>query len=151
MDQSNIPPPPGAGVRYGEIKPHNASQMLQAGVAAGNIVRQSEGETLDLPVASSEQLQKQQALVQDFELKRKMKSLVVPTADGEVRQMLRHLQEPMTLFGEREVRKEYYQEIDFRTHIIGILRRAKLQSSLGLTARCCHVYRWSDENVYESL
>ena len=42
--------------------------------------------------------------VREFELKRKMKATVVPTDDGKVREMLRQLGEPITLFGEREVR-----------------------------------------------
>lgn len=35
-----------------------------------------------------------------------MRSLVVPTSDSEVRQLLRQLEEPITLFGEREVGRE---------------------------------------------
>lgn len=44
------------------------------------------------------------AKVAEFELKRKMRSMVVPTDDVKVRQMLRQLEQPITLFGEREVR-----------------------------------------------
>lgn len=44
-----------------------------------------------------------EAKVKDFELKRKMKTTVVPTDDVRVRQMLRQLVEPITLFGEKEV------------------------------------------------
>lgn len=33
-----------------------------------------------------------------------MRQTVVPTDDGKVRQLLRQLGEPITLFGEREVR-----------------------------------------------
>lgn len=43
------------------------------------------------------------AKVQEFELKRKMKATVVPTDDVKVRQVLRQLGEPITLFGEKEV------------------------------------------------
>ena len=44
-----------------------------------------------------------EAKVKDFELKRKMKVTVVPTDDLKVRQMLRQLGEPITIFGEKEV------------------------------------------------
>eukprot|EP00955_Chlamydomonas_euryale_P092908 364743-Chlamydomonas_euryale.AAC.107 len=47
------------------------------------------------------------AKVADFELKRKMKSMVVPTDDGKVRQLLRQLEHPITLFGEKEVSNGY--------------------------------------------
>ena len=42
--------------------------------------------------------------MREIELRRKMRATVVPTNDGEVRRMLRQLGEPVTLFGEREVR-----------------------------------------------
>lgn len=41
----------------------------------------------------------------EMELRRKMKTAVVPTNDAEVRKALRQLGEPVTLFGEREVRE----------------------------------------------
>ena len=41
-----------------------------------------------------------------MELRRTMKRIVVPVIDGDVRKLLRQLQEPITLFGEKEVRKE---------------------------------------------
>ena len=48
-------------------------------------------------------MRKQQELMKEIELRRKMKATVVPTNDQEVRRMLRQLGEPVTLFGEREV------------------------------------------------
>jgi U4/U6 small nuclear ribonucleoprotein PRP4 len=45
-----------------------------------------------------------EAKVKEFELKRKMKATVVPTDDLKVRQMLRQMGEPITFFGEKEVR-----------------------------------------------
>jgi hypothetical protein len=53
--------------------------------------------------ASYEQLQKQQEILERIELQRRMKNLVVPTDPQEVKQLLRQLEEPVTLFGEREV------------------------------------------------
>ena len=55
------------------------------------------------PQSSIREKEAQEALLRDFELKRKIKSTVVPTDDGKVRQMLRQLGEPITLFGEKEV------------------------------------------------
>lgn len=55
------------------------------------------------PQASAAVMNKQQEIVQELELRRRMKAVVVPTNDGEVRRLLRELGEPITLFGEREV------------------------------------------------
>ena len=38
-----------------------------------------------------------------MELRRKLKATVVPTNDVEVRALLRRAEQPVTLFGEREV------------------------------------------------
>lgn len=46
------------------------------------------------------------AKLQEFELRRKIRQVVVPTDDGKVRQLLRQLGEPITLFGEKEVSAE---------------------------------------------
>ncbi len=51
-------------------------------------------------------MRKQEELMKEIELRRKMKATVVPTNDQEVRRMLRQLREPITLFGEREVSKD---------------------------------------------
>ncbi len=60
---------------------------------------------MDLPEASRAKLLEQQGVVEELEMKRKMKSLVVPTADAEVRALLRQLGEPVTLFGERQLER----------------------------------------------
>jgi U4/U6 small nuclear ribonucleoprotein PRP4 len=57
-----------------------------------------------VPQASEKERLEQEKLVQELELKRRAKTIVVPTDDGKVRQMLRGLNEPVTLFGEKEVR-----------------------------------------------
>jgi U4/U6 small nuclear ribonucleoprotein PRP4 len=54
--------------------------------------------------ASEKERLEQEKLVQELELKRRAKTIVVPTDDGKVRHMLRQLNEPVTLFGEKEVR-----------------------------------------------
>ena len=45
----------------------------------------------------------QEAVIKEVELKWRMKQTVVPTDDTKVKQMLRQIGEPVTLFGEREV------------------------------------------------
>lgn len=47
--------------------------------------------------------EEQEKLLREFELRRRIRGTVVPTDDSKVRQMLRTLGEPITLFGEKEV------------------------------------------------
>ena len=47
---------------------------------------------------------RQQALLDEVELRRRARTMVVPTDDEQVRQMLRSLHKPITLFGEGKVR-----------------------------------------------
>ncbi|KAI3428827.1 hypothetical protein D9Q98_007644 [Chlorella vulgaris] len=91
---------------FGAIRPGDSAAAVAAGVAAGNIMRQeADAEVLDLPEASAEHMRKQQELMKEIELRRKMKATVVPTNDSDVRRMLRQLKEPITLFGEREMER----------------------------------------------
>jgi hypothetical protein len=46
---------------------------------------------------------RQEKLLAEVEARRRLQALVVPTDDGEVRQRLRALEEPVTLFGEGKV------------------------------------------------
>ena len=48
-------------------------------------------------------MEEQEKMIQEFELRRKVKTVVVPTDDAKVRATLRALGEPITLFGERQV------------------------------------------------
>lgn len=45
----------------------------------------------------------QQKAIDEFELRRKMQSVAVPTNPDDVKKALRYIEEPITLFGEREV------------------------------------------------
>lgn len=47
--------------------------------------------------------EEQEKLLREFEMRRRIRGTVVPTDDSKVRQMLRTLGEPVTLFGEKEV------------------------------------------------
>jgi U4/U6 small nuclear ribonucleoprotein PRP4 len=49
----------------------------------------------------------QEAVIKEVELKRRMKQTVVPTDDSKVKQMLRQIGEPVTMFGEREVSSRF--------------------------------------------
>ena len=80
--------------------------------------------------ASNAERLEQEKLLQEYELKRKAKSVVVPTDDAKVRSMLRSLNEPVTLFGEREVRP---------MQLRGQLGRALLACSMARTG--CHAQR----------
>jgi hypothetical protein len=53
--------------------------------------------------ASNRERLEQEKKIKEYELKKKAATVVVPTDDGRVRQMLRQLNEPITVFGEREV------------------------------------------------
>lgn len=55
------------------------------------------------PQASSQAHAAQREVLEGIELQRRMRQMVVPTADAEVRAMLRSVGQPITLFGEREV------------------------------------------------
>jgi len=61
--------------------------------------------TFDLPEASNRERLEQEKKIKEYELKKKAATVVVPTDDGRVRQMLRQLNEPITLFGEREMER----------------------------------------------
>lgn len=68
--------------------------------------------TANAPPAHSGPLQsarrereEQEKMLAEFELRRKIRATLVPTDDGKVREMLRQIGEPVTLFGEREVRE----------------------------------------------
>jgi U4/U6 small nuclear ribonucleoprotein PRP4 len=43
----------------------------------------------------------QHAMVEEFERRKKMRSIAVPTDDGQVRARLRDLNQPITVFGEQ--------------------------------------------------
>lgn len=62
-------------------------------------------ETFALPESSNRDRELHDKVVKDLELKRKIRQVVVPTDDGKVRQLLRQLGEPITLFGEREMER----------------------------------------------
>ncbi|GIL66866.1 hypothetical protein Vafri_20334 [Volvox africanus] len=58
-----------------------------------------------LPESGNREREAHAAKLREFELRRKIRQVVVPTDDGKVRQLLRQLGEPVTLFGEREMER----------------------------------------------
>lgn len=68
--------------------------------------------------SSNKDRELQEKILKDFELRRKIRQTVVPTDDGKVRLLLRQLGEPITLFGEREVRPSMRQAHTYPNAII---------------------------------
>ncbi len=84
-----------------------AADALAAGQAAGNIHLQG-GEdgvaTMEHAAASREATDRQARLIEQVEERRRLRATVVPTDVTAVKMLLRQLGQPITLFGEREVR-----------------------------------------------
>ncbi len=111
-----------ADVEMAEVRAEDDEELAQAtGLAASSAIAPAGGARLPrkdpallictqaLPISPAAQSTRAElalhaAKVNEFELKRKMRAMVVPTEDAKVRTMLRQLGEPITLFGEREVR-----------------------------------------------
>ncbi|KAK3267285.1 hypothetical protein CYMTET_24147 [Cymbomonas tetramitiformis] len=73
--------------------------------AQGNIQSHDDSERMELTAESQAAKDRHESLLKDFESRRRARALAVPTDDKEVRQRLRGLGEPMTLFGEREMER----------------------------------------------
>lgn len=122
-DEDFAPPPtaPAETIRMGGIRLDK--EALAAGIEKGNISITSHvggAETIRLtdvcahcsavqqrttPSQASRQAHAvQREVLEGVDLQRRMRQMVVPTNDAEVRKMLRSVGQPITLFGEREVR-----------------------------------------------
>ena len=75
---------------------------LEAAKASGNvnIAGATRVEVMDLSAASQEEQAKYQASIRQFEIKRRARSVVVPTAIADVKLALREMGLPITLFAE---------------------------------------------------
>lgn len=82
--------------------PQLLSAAVQAGIAAGNINLSSgpTGERLGLSENAQAAVDKQDDRLAEFERKRQLRSIFVPTGDREVKRQLRSLLQPICLFGE---------------------------------------------------
>ena len=79
---------------------------MQPSTAATNEVRAASPCPCWLVVLQGSRHQQmiQEEELRRVDLRRRMRATVVPTSDGEVRRLLRQLGEPVTLFGEQQVR-----------------------------------------------
>ena len=80
------------------------------------------GERFELPESSRVAREKQEALLRELQLKRRARALAVPTNDKEVRLRLRAIEEPVTLFGEREMER--------RERLRGLMARMEAEGQL---------------------
>jgi pre-mRNA processing factor 4 (PRP4) like len=88
--------------------PHDAGASVAAGQAAGNVhLAAGDAETMEHAAASREAADRQARLIAQVEERRRLRATVVPTAVDEVKQLLRQLEQPITLFGEREVGTQF--------------------------------------------
>lgn len=77
-----------------------------AGQAAGNIhLAGGDAEVMELGAASKEAQARQERLIAHVEERRRLRATVVPTDVGEVKALLRQLEQPVTLFGEKEMER----------------------------------------------
>ncbi|KAI8471206.1 MAG: WD40-repeat-containing domain protein [Monoraphidium minutum] len=77
--------------------------------------------TFELTEASQREREEQEKLLAEFELRRKIRATLVPTDDAKVRDMLRQLGEPVTLFGEREMeRRDRLKKIVAEREVTGL-------------------------------
>jgi len=108
MEEGEEASPSPERAQFGEIDANHVKDVgaaVAAGVAAGNVeLAGADAETMEMPV-DEEERKRQEKVLQEFEMRRKLQALVVPTNDQEVRQRLRALKEPMTLFGEMQMER----------------------------------------------
>ncbi|GAQ77709.1 U4/U6 small nuclear ribonucleoprotein PRP4 [Klebsormidium nitens] len=78
---------------------------VAAGIAAGHISVPDANDMMELPEESRAAKERQEKLLKDLELARRAARLAVPTNDQAVRQRLRQLEQPITLFGEKEMER----------------------------------------------
>jgi U4/U6 small nuclear ribonucleoprotein PRP4 len=90
-------------VHFGELGAAHDADAMAEGVAKGNVHLANlaeAGERFALSAGSEETRTRQEALLREFENRRRQRAVAVTTDDREVRKQLRELGEPMTLFAE---------------------------------------------------
>eukprot|EP00041_Stephanoeca_diplocostata_P023523 m.579670 g.579670 ORF g.579670 m.579670 type:complete len:517 (+) comp22316_c1_seq2:168-1718(+) len=104
-----------AGAAAMEVIPTAAPQPSQAvltGMAAGNINIGDDSERMQLSGAARADMDRHDELLEEFERRKKLRELYVPTDDADVRKMLRGNKHPVCLFGEGPAeRRERLREI----------------------------------------
>lgn len=97
--------------------PELLSESVQAGIAAGNInLSTGSGDRLGLSEHAQAAVNRHGEILDQFERRKQLRSIVVPTDDVEVRRQLREIGQPICLFGEdapdrRERLKELLEKI----------------------------------------
>ncbi|KAK9801407.1 hypothetical protein WJX73_007477 [Symbiochloris irregularis] len=94
--------------------------------ADGGTVDVDMPEAAELPEASRQTRALAEEKIRQVELRRKLKATVVPTNDGDVRALLRRAEQPVTLFGEREMER--------RDRLRHLLATADDETAVKLTA-----------------
>ena len=75
------------------------------GLESGNVQTEAGASHLELSLESAATRERQEAVLNELQLRRRARSLAVPTQDKAVRAALRSRGEPITLFGEREMER----------------------------------------------
>jgi len=100
---------------------NDGGARLDNAILSGNVnISTVESETLELAQASVEEQERHAETLRELEVKRRERSLTVPTDDGEVKLQLRALGHPICLFGEREA--------DRRNRLRTLLARIEVDS-----------------------
>ncbi|CAL8460668.1 g198 [Coccomyxa elongata] len=116
----SLPPPGVHAVNGPQLDDELPGSSAQNSMGVGNSAGESEAlgpsggfisavdddaDTIALPEGSRQAQILQEEAVRQMEIRRRMRAEVVPTQDGDVRRMLRQLEHPITLFGEREMER----------------------------------------------
>ncbi|CAK0746230.1 hypothetical protein CVIRNUC_001676 [Coccomyxa viridis] len=105
-DSSDILPPPATLPPPSGPPTGGAADGSQEPAAAGFIANPAESAgTYALPAAAQHAQMLQEEAIKQVDLRRRMRATVVPVIDADVRDTLRQLGEPVTLFGEQEMER----------------------------------------------
>jgi U4/U6 small nuclear ribonucleoprotein PRP4 len=88
---------PCAQLRAGRLMAPSLAQELNGGISLADV---PVDRNYELNTAGGVAPEKASAILEQFDRKRRLATLAVPTDDGKVRARLRELEEPITLFGE---------------------------------------------------
>ncbi|OQR97784.1 U4/U6 small nuclear ribonucleoprotein Prp4 [Achlya hypogyna] len=133
-------------IHFGAVSADNVlgsvSNSVQAGIRAGNInTGGGEKEVLELSVTSRMAQEKHAERLQRMETERRARNIQVPTRVEEVMQQLRHLGEPITLFGEKPE--------DRRARLRGLLGALQLAGAMDTIAATQAKAKASEQVGYE--
>ncbi|GBG67594.1 hypothetical protein CBR_g723 [Chara braunii] len=93
------------GEEDGDMEVFGNDDSLKKSMKGDDTAADEPMEMMELSEEGRAAKERQEKLLREFEIKRRARALAVPTNDNAVRQRLRALGEPMTLFGEREMER----------------------------------------------